>query len=62
MPKPTAKPKGSTPAAATRGQMTARLVAMGYTGPALANIIKAGRTRGQMADDLIALQRSAPKG
>lgn len=59
---PAPKPPTSAPNAAARSQMTARLVAQGYKGQDLANIIAPGRTRGQMAADLIAVQRSAPKG
>lgn len=56
-------PKGpdETPSAAERGQMTVRLVQMGYTGQELANIIAPGKTRRRIADDLIALQATHKK-
>lgn len=55
------KPRSEQPNAGIRGQMIARLVALGYRSQDLANIIRANRNRGEMANDLIALQRQAPK-
>lgn len=55
------KPRDQVPPANERSQMTSRLVAMGYRGQDLATIIRAGRTRGQIAADLIAVQRQAPR-
>lgn len=52
----------STPTPSKRSSMTAKLVAMGYRGQDLASIIAPGRTRRQIADDLITAQKSAPKG
>jgi hypothetical protein len=49
------------PAAAERALLVAKLVAMGYLGTDLAAIIVADRTRREMADNLIALQKGANK-
>ena len=63
MPRPdrTGSPDG-TPAAAERGRLVTALVAMGYRGTDLADIIAPGRTRRQIADDLIEMQRRAQRG
>lgn len=51
----------SEPSSSRRGQMVTALVRLGYRGQDLASIVAPGRTRRQIANDLIALQRRAPK-
>lgn len=53
--------RDSMPTQAERGELVQRLVSLGYRSQDLANIITAGRPRGQIAADLIAMQREAPK-
>jgi len=63
-PKPQPKEHGhpdSIPTPQGRGQLVAGLVALGYRGQDLAAIIAPGHTRRQIAGDLIAMQRQAPK-
>ena len=54
---PTSKPKGANPNASERGQTTAWLATRGFTPAMLKNgggldIIRAGRSRQQITDDL----------
>lgn len=49
------------PSAQGRGELVTALVRLGYRGQDLAAIVAPGRTRRQIADDLIALQRRAPR-
>lgn len=56
-----AKPADGKPASAERGALTTFLVAKGFTGQALAAIVKANRTRRQIADDLTGLFRGLKK-
>ncbi len=56
------KARDGKPAPAERAALVAGLVGLGYKGPELAGIVKAGMTRGGIADALIALQREARKG
>ena len=63
---PKAQPKehghpDSTPSAQGRGQLVAGLVRLGYRGQDLAAIIAPGRTRRQIGEALVELQRRAPK-
>lgn len=51
----------SKPSAAERSALVARLRALGYTGTQLAAIIRAGVTRGEIADGIIALQRQSAR-
>lgn len=54
-------PRDEVPNAAWRAKLVNRLVRLGYRGTDLADIIAPGRNRGQMADDMIMLQRQAEK-
>lgn len=56
-----AKSKETKPTAAERGQLTAKLAAMGISGPVLAGIIRANRTLGQISDDLAAVLKGSPR-
>lgn len=52
---PTSKPKGANPNASERGQMTSWLATRGFTPQMLRNgsdIIRTGRSRQQITDDL----------
>ena len=63
-PKPQAKEHGrpdDVPSPQGRGQLVAALVAIGYRGQDLAAIVAPGRSRRQIADDLVERQRQAPK-
>ena len=51
----------ANPTSAQRTTLITRLVNLGYSSTTLAAIIKSGRTRRQIANDLIALQRRASK-
>jgi hypothetical protein len=54
-------PKDEIPNAAWRAKLVNRLVRLGYRGTDLADIIAPSRTRDSMADDMIVIQRKAPK-
>jgi hypothetical protein len=55
------QPRSSTPSAAQRTALVQQLVALGYRGQDLASLVKAGRTREEIAQDLISLQRTHRK-
>lgn len=57
----TTAPPAEIPPAAWRAKIVNKLVRLGYLGTDLADIIAPGRTRAEMADDMIALQRQAEK-
>jgi hypothetical protein len=48
----TVQPQNTQPSASERSQWVSYLVAKGFQGQELAAIIRAGRTRRQIADDL----------
>ena len=57
----TTAPPADIPPAAWRAKLVNKLVGLGYRGTDLADIIAPGRTRAEMADDMIELQRRAEK-
>jgi hypothetical protein len=57
----TPKPRDGQPTAAERSQMVTWFTSRGYRGQELANVIAPGKSRQQIASDLIALQRQARK-
>jgi hypothetical protein len=57
----TTAPSAEIPTAAWRAKLVVKLVKLGYLGTDLADIIAPGRTRGEMADDMIARQKRAER-
>lgn len=58
----TLKSPDDKPNQAARTAIITRLRSLGYTATDLAPIIRSGRTRREIALDLIALQQKAPRG
>lgn len=57
----TLKGRDALPSAAERSALVAKLVAAGFRGQDLAGIIRANRSRGQIADDMKAMLKGLPK-
>ena len=62
MPVSNEKAQGVVASAAERATYVTAMIAQGYKGTDLAAVIAPGRTRKEIADRIIELQRRAPKG